>query len=128
MSTIIDGFGIWNDLGTVIPTINSWVKFANLAVGGLDTVRAKFIYSANANISSYGLIISVYSADGDSVITKAIKIYVQPEPIVLNIPILSDFKDREIYFRNFEIKKYGYGNKFVAPDFPWQIKLEELWG
>jgi hypothetical protein len=118
MGTITDGFGIWNDLGAVTPNINSWIKFPNLSVGGLDTIRAKFIYNADANISSYGLIRSVYTVNGDSVITKAIKIYVQPESIILDIPILPDFKKREIYLRNFERKKYGYDNKFVVPDFP----------
>lgn len=128
MGTISDAFGIWNDLGTILPTINNWTKFTNTAVGGLNTIRASFIVDTSKELNSFCWLRWSYIAEGQNLTTRATKIYPRNETLLLDVPIPDDLKVRDIFYRDFEVKKFVYGSKFSIKDQLWQIKLEELWG
>jgi hypothetical protein len=128
MSTITDDFGVWNDLGTIQPVVGNWIALPETAVGGLDLLRFSFIYPSSADINSYILIRSIYKTGSNALFSKAIKAYPSQDTTILDIPIPKDLKDRDIYFRDIEIRKYIYGYKYLVPDYQWQVKVEELWG
>jgi hypothetical protein len=128
MTTITDNFGIWNNLGTITPVISAWTKFPNMATGGLDIIRASFIYNESLDINSYIWLRSRFVAENNEVVTQSRKVYPTMDYVILELLIPSEFKQRGNYFRYFELKKVIYGNRYIAPDQKWRIKLEELWG
>jgi hypothetical protein len=131
MTTIADDFGVWNNLGTVSPILNEWVKFPFQAIGGLNSIRLSFNYDLSLinDNNSYGLLRWTFNAGSNELIAKPQRVYVDKKTIILDLPIPQDLKDRGVYYRYFEIKKRPYYiPKWKIKDLNWQVKLEELWG
>lgn len=129
MSTVNDAIGVWNDLGTIVPVVGSWLKFPNLASGGNDTIRLTFDYPNTAKVSSWGWLRPVYATSAGDIVGQSTKIYPKQERMAIEFPIPGDFRDRGVIFRNFEvlkIRKSVYVG--VVTDYEWGLKLEELWG
>lgn len=73
---------------------------------------------------------SRYQTANSDQVGKAIRVYPQPEKQIIEVPIPQDFRDREIYFRVFEIKKQLRFRRYIGtiPDVNYLMKLEEIWG
>ncbi|MBD1836132.1 hypothetical protein H6F61_26470 [Cyanobacteria bacterium FACHB-472] len=130
MPTANDALGVWNDLGTLYPTEGEWIKFPVQAVGGNDLVRISFIYPTDAIISSWSWLRCIYTTADVSPVSQAVKVYPKAVPMLINMPIFQDLRDREVTFRNFEILKMVRSSRYsgIVTDYLWGVKLEELWG
>lgn len=130
MATTEDDIGIWNDLGTLTPGAENWVKFPVLATGANDTVRITFSSENFSKINSFVWLRPRYQTANSDQVGQAIRVYPKPEKQVLEVPISQDFRDRSIYFRAFEIKKQLKFRRYVGTtlDINYMMKLEELWG
>ncbi len=130
MPTTGDDIGIWNNLGTITPTLNQWVKFPTTATGANATLRVTYICNDFSKVNSYCWIRSRYQTSNSNQVSKAIRLYPTSDKQLIEVPIPQDLQDRSIYFRDFEVKKVIKYRRYIGttPDIVWQIKLEELWG
>jgi hypothetical protein len=87
MTTIADDFGVWNNLGTVSPILNEWVKFPFQAIGGLNSIRLSFNYDLNLinDNNSYGLLRWTFNAGSNELIAKPQRVYVDKKTILARV-------------------------------------------
>ena len=130
MSTRTDGFGIWNDLGSVIPQYKQWLKFSNTAIGGNSVLQLNYTSPNWQQLNSYLLIRPVYNTAGDTLIGDAKRVYPELDGNIVEFPIPEDLRARFIDFRDFQIKKVARWRRRlgITPDASYTVKLEELWG
>jgi hypothetical protein len=129
--TTTDDIGVWNNLGTIQAQKKLWVKFPTTATGANATLRASFLCSDWDKLSSYVLIRPRYTTANTDATGEATRIYPALTPVIIEMPIPSDFQERSIYFRHFEVYKVSYRRTRlvgVTPDANLQVRLEELWG
>lgn len=127
MGTVSDSIGVWNDLGSVVPTPNQWVKFPITANGGNDLVRLSFFFPPEAKINSWGWIRAMYTTADTAPVSQAVKVYPKLQPMLLDMTIPKDLRLRLVLFRDFEFLKI-VRKSYVVEDYDWSVKLEELWG
>lgn len=127
MTTRTDDIGVWNDLGSVEPRYNQWIKFPNTATGGNNTLQINYISPSWDKLNSYILIRPVYS---QSIVGSAKRIYPAIEGNLIELPIPEDLRLRFADFRDFEIRKFFRWRRRIGmtPDASYIVKLEELWG
>lgn len=127
MGTINDSIGVWNDLGSIIPAPNQWLKFPTTANGGNDCIRLSFFFPPEAVINSWGWIRAIYTTADTAPVSQSVKVYPKLQPMLLDLTIPKDLRDRGIIFRDFEFLKI-VRQSYVLKDYDWSVKLEELWG
>ena len=130
MATITDDIGVWNNLGTVAPTTDKWLKFPTTATGANATLRVSYVCADWTKLNSYILIRPQYQTSNSLANGTAIRLYPENVSTIIELPIPQDLQDRSVYFRNFEVKKVlRWRRKIgITPDSKLDVKLEELWG
>lgn len=129
MPTVTDDFGVWNQLGIIVPQWNEWVKFPVISNGANSVFRATAIWPNFDEVRGWVWVRSNYGTSSGEIVSQAIRYYPKPEPQILDLPIPKDLFDRSIYLRHIEVKKLLRLRKLGrTPEVNWQMKLEELWG
>ncbi len=131
MPTRTDDIGVWNNLGSVKPKYQEWLKFPITATGANTAIRVSCSCPSWDKLNSYILIRPRYSTANSDQVGQAVRIYpTENTKNVVEIPIPIDFQDRSVYFRDFEVKKVLRWRRRigVTPDADLTITLEELWG
>lgn len=130
MSFSTDSVGNWRYLGYILTIKRQWVKIPTAATGGTATFRAVFLCSNWARLSSYLLLRPQYQVSGAPQLGQAIRIWPAPQPLIFEMPIPQELRDRGIIEREIEILKVGRLRRGagISPDANLEIRLEELWG
>lgn len=130
MTLHTDDIGVWNNLGTLTPVPDQWIKFPVISNGANALFRVTFFALNFAKVRSYLLLRESYSTAQTSQVTEARRVYVRQEQQLLEIPVPKDLFDRTIYLRYLEAKKVYFRPRGlgITYDLDWQVKLEEIWG
>ena len=124
-----DALGVWQNLGTVTPKFDEWVKFPSQCYDSNSSIRLTFSIPNINQLRSYAWFRAIYEVAGLTVVQPAIRIYPKSDILILQIPVIEDFKERNNPFRSFQVMKKLYrtrlGNNI---DNNWSVTLEELWG
>lgn len=133
MGTYSDDIGVWNDLGSVVPSLYDWLKFPTISNGAHNTFRLKITCPQPQKINSYILLRSRFTTANSDQVEEAKRIYPKShtqEKLLFRIPLNQELMDRTIYLRSIEIKKVYVRTKYlgITTDVDYSVYLEELWG
>lgn len=128
---ITDDIGIWNNLGSIQTQIRTWVKIPTTSTSQNETFRAYFECDDWDKLRAYVLIRARYTTANTDQVCIPIRVFPSLVPVVFEIPMLREFADRSIYFRNLEVYKVNRRRPKlvgITLDVNLQIRIEELWG
>jgi hypothetical protein len=122
---VIDDFGAWDDLGTVVPQHEVWTTFPGQTNSRSELVRLNFGGDLE-NVRSFAFIRAVYQLFNQELYGRWLKIFpkIQQDLVLYTYP--QDFQLRENNpLRQFQIQKRSYYRSYtgVFPDSLWTVNL-----
>lgn len=120
-----DFFGDWQELGNMQLTMNQWITFPNATQTDKSTFRLTFSTANFDKIVGFWAWVRVSWPLNNKELSD--KIWIRNEPVQMEIPILTDFKNKGITTRNFQAM-LDYSLKFRATVPPVFLRIEEFLG
>jgi hypothetical protein len=122
---IIDDFGIWDDLGTVVPQHEEWQLFPDFTESDSEIIRLQYGGDID-NCRSYGFIRAIYSRSNQELYGKWLRFYPKypEETLVYYFPL--DFnRTQPAPARRFQVQKRSYYRRYIGsfPDSIWTVRL-----
>lgn len=127
MPTVIDGSGIWEDLGVVTPDPANWILFPYPCKTAFSTLKIEFIGDVNTWV--YCWLRAVYQTQTGFIYDhRWRRLYPKPEVEILEYPYPQDLIKNPLPQRYFEIKKNlksKYIGSAVYDPAIWSVRLLE---
>jgi hypothetical protein len=121
MPQVVDDFGIWDDLGTVIPEPETWLDFPHSTVSRSGTTR--LIFGGDlTRPNSYAWIRCVYVIGISQLFGRWIRVYPKIQRDIIEYPHPQDFAGNPgIIYRSFQVQKRAWGR--------WRVGISQtsLW-
>ena len=128
MTQIVDDFGIWDDLGTVLPLEENWLVYPRSTTSRSGTTRLVFGGDLEKT-NSYGWIRCIYTIGIAQVFGRWIRVFPKVQRDIIDYPHPEDFANNPgIITRSFEVQKRSW-NRFrigVSQTSLWTLNLQVL--
>ena len=123
---IVDDFGAWDELGTVQPLFEQWVRFPDYTESQSPLIR--LIFGGDLErVQSYAFIRCIYSLFNDEIRGRWWKIYPKRQKEIILYPHPEEFGQLKTNPRRyFEIQKRHYRRLYVGThtDSLWTLNLQ----
>lgn len=132
MGQYTDEIGVWNRLGVINPSLDTWLKFPIISSSSYSTFRLQVNCEQPQKINSYILIRSRFTTASTNQVEQATRIYPRShaqEKLIFQLPLNKELFDRSIFMRYIEIRKVYIRQKYIGitSDTVYTIELDELW-
>lgn len=121
-----DSIGEWSQLGFINPIVfNDWYELTPEHDVRSGRYRFSFTCKQFGEIRDYCRVRSVYVKDGAAIYSQSRKVYPQPVPLDIALPIPADYQSLGVTRQRLELIMILKRRSYTS--FPWTLRIEELY-